>query len=162
MCFKKLVFHQSAVNALAPSSVCSILPQNIHPRLLSCICVFFSLYCDASQKSSVWRVGVKTLHTIESYKLVHISRKLPRRTAQKNSATARISFERSLCICPHYVPSTFDPNVQVIPLKGRKLYPWRVAFVGDLINIIAMTEPTCSVHKQHQLPTDMKRGQNIV
>jgi len=34
-----------------------------------------------------------------------------------------------------------------------KLYPWRVAFVGDLINIIAMTEPTCSVHKQHQLPT---------
>jgi len=36
-----LVFHQSTVNALAPSSVYSILPHSIHPRLLSCICVFF-------------------------------------------------------------------------------------------------------------------------
>jgi len=45
-CLKKLVFHQSTVNGLAPSSVNSILPQSIHPRLLSCICVF-SLYCDA-------------------------------------------------------------------------------------------------------------------
>ena len=39
----------------------SILPLSIHPRLLSCICVFFFLYCDACQKSSVLRVGVKTL-----------------------------------------------------------------------------------------------------
>ena len=41
MCLKKLVFHQSTVNALAPSSVYSILPQGIYPRLLSCICGFF-------------------------------------------------------------------------------------------------------------------------
>jgi len=42
----KLVFHQSLVNALARSSVYSVLPQCIYPRLLSCICVF-SLSCDA-------------------------------------------------------------------------------------------------------------------
>jgi len=36
----KLVFHQSSVNALAPSSVCSVLPQRIYPHLLSCIYVF--------------------------------------------------------------------------------------------------------------------------
>jgi len=46
-CLKKLVFHQSTVTALAPSSVYSILPPCIHPGLLSCTCVFFSLYCDA-------------------------------------------------------------------------------------------------------------------
>jgi len=56
----KLVFHQSTVNALAPLSTYSILPQCIYPRLLSCIC--FSLYCDACLKSSVLRVGVKMLH----------------------------------------------------------------------------------------------------
>ena len=33
--------------ALAPSSVYSILPPRIHPGLLSCACVFFSLYCAA-------------------------------------------------------------------------------------------------------------------
>jgi len=44
VCLKKLVFHQNTVNALAPSSVCSILPQSIHPRLLSCICVFLFLF----------------------------------------------------------------------------------------------------------------------
>jgi len=37
---QKLVFHQSTVNELAPSSVYSILPQCIYPHLLSCICVF--------------------------------------------------------------------------------------------------------------------------
>jgi len=46
-CVLKLVYHQSTVNALAPSSIYSILPQCIYPRLLSCICVFFYLYCDA-------------------------------------------------------------------------------------------------------------------
>jgi len=34
-----LVFRQSTVNALAPSSLYSILAQFMHPRLLSCICV---------------------------------------------------------------------------------------------------------------------------
>jgi len=38
------VFQQ---NALAPSSVYSILPQCIRPHFLSCICFFISLYCDA-------------------------------------------------------------------------------------------------------------------
>jgi len=41
-----------------------------------------------------------------------------------------------------------------------ELYTWRVALVGDLINFIAKTEPTCSVHKQYQLPTDMKRAEH--
>ena len=63
-----------------------------------------------------WR---RSHNIIQSYKLVQISRRLPRQTAQKNSATARISFEWSFCICPHYVLSTFAPGVQVIPLKGR-------------------------------------------
>ena len=118
---------------------------------------FFSLYCDASQKSSVWSVGVKTLHTIESYKLVHISRKLPRRTAQKNSATARISFERSLCICPHYVPSTFDPNVQVIPLKGRFCRGSDQHYRNDGTNVLsAQAAPTANWYEEraeHSLTT---------
>ena len=67
-CVKKLVFHQSTVTALAPSSVYSILPPCIHPGLLSCTCVFFSLHCDACWKPSALRVGVKTLHnTIQWY-----------------------------------------------------------------------------------------------
>jgi len=41
VCLKKLVIHQSTVNASAPPNVYSILLQSIHPRLLSCICVFF-------------------------------------------------------------------------------------------------------------------------
>jgi len=51
-CLKKLVFHQSTVNASAPSSVYSILLQSIHPRLLSCICVFiFFLFTAMHVKS---------------------------------------------------------------------------------------------------------------
>ena len=44
VCLKKLVFHQSQVKALAPSSVYFTLLQCIYPRFLSCICVFFSLF----------------------------------------------------------------------------------------------------------------------
>jgi len=39
-CVLKACIFQSAVNALASSSIYSLLPQCIYPRLLSCICVF--------------------------------------------------------------------------------------------------------------------------
>ena len=62
------VFQQ---NALAPSSVFSILLQCIRPHFLSCICVFSFLFTAMHvKKSSVLRVGVKTLlNTIQSWVL---------------------------------------------------------------------------------------------
>jgi len=111
-----------------------------------------------AQNGQKWLQVYSSLQTLgnyllrDIYKLVQISRRLPRQAAQKNSATARISFERSSCICPHYVLSTLAPGVQFIPL--------RVTLPGHRINIIAMTEPTLSAHKQYQLPTDMKREEH--
>ena len=65
MCLKKLVFHQSTVNALALSSVYSILPQCIHPRLISCICVFLFLFTAMHVKSLAFCVWEWRRYTIQ-------------------------------------------------------------------------------------------------